>query len=122
MSAGRQRDAGILRVYRACLALYPAEFLDEYGRALCMVFVDRWRAVSSPAGMARVCPAALHGILHEAPKEHLHIILQDLRYALRILRKDAAMTVAALAILALGIGATTLVFSLANGYMLRPLP
>jgi putative ABC transport system permease protein len=50
------------------------------------------------------------------------MILQDLRYAIRIMRKDATVTLAAIAILALGIGSTTLVFSLANGLLLRPLP
>src|SRR5215471_17201780 len=122
MAGARQGERGILRVYRGCLALYPAEFREEYGRELCMVFADRWRAERSPAGLAMVWLEALQGILHEAPKEHVHMILQDLRYALRILRKDATVTVAALAILALGIGATTLVFSLANGLLLRPLP
>ncbi|HTS25459.1 MAG TPA: ABC transporter permease [Bryobacteraceae bacterium] len=122
MTSARHREAGILRLYRGCLALYPAEFREEYGREMCLVFADRWREVRSPAGMAMVWLEALRGILHEAPKEHLHMILQDLRYSLRILRKDATVSVAALAILALGIGATTLVFSLANGLLLRPLP
>src|SRR5579859_3308678 len=122
MAAARHRETGILRLYRGCLGLYPAEFRDEYGRELCLVFANRWREVRSPAAMAMVWLEALQGILQEAPKEHLHMILQDLRYALRILRKDATVTLAALAILALGIGATTLVFSLANGLLLRPLP
>src|SRR5262249_12468823 len=65
---------------------------------------------------------AMWGVLIEAPKERAHMILQDLRYAIRVLRKDAGTTAAALAILALGIGSTTLVFSLANGLILRPLP
>lgn len=117
-----RREDGIVRFYRGCLALYPAEFRAEYGRELCLVFADRWREERTPAGRAVVCAEAVNGVLHEATKEHLHMIWQDLRYALRVLRKDATVTVAALAILALGIGATTLVFSLANGLLLRPLP
>src|SRR2546421_290693 len=109
MAGARIRKARGVRGYRGGLALYPAEVREEYGRELCMVFADRWREVRSPAGMAMVWMEAIHGILHEAPKEHVHMILQDLRYALRILRKDATVTLAALAILSLGIGATTLV-------------
>jgi putative ABC transport system permease protein len=122
MAGSRHRRTGVVRFYRGCLALYPAEFREEYGRELCMVFADRWRDVHSPAERLMVWLEAIRGILHEAPREHLHMILQDLRYALRILRKDATVTMAALAILALGIGAATLVFSLANGLLLRPLP
>ena len=118
MATARYRETGILRLYRGCLSLYPAEFRDEYARELCLTFADRWREERSP----RVWLEGLSGILQEAPKEHLHVILKDLRYALRILRKDTTVTLAALAILALGIGATTLVFSLANGLLLRPLP
>jgi putative ABC transport system permease protein len=122
MAIARPSESGILRLYRGFLALYPAEFREEYGRELCLVFVDRWRDQRSPAGLLMVWLEALAGIFHEAPKEHWNMILQDLRYAIRIMRKDAAVTVAAIAILALGIGSTTLVFSLANGLLLRPLP
>src|SRR5580658_3949515 len=122
MAARRPSELGILQLYRGFLTLYPAEFREEYGRELCLVFVDRWREQRSPAGLLMVFLEALAGIFHEAPKEHAKMILQDLRYAIRIMRKDAAVTVAAIAILALGIGSTTLVFSLANGLLLRPLP
>ena len=49
-------------------------------------------------------------------------LLRDLRYALTTLKRDKAFAVAALLTLALGIGATTAVFSTVYGVLLRPLP
>ncbi|HKN65980.1 MAG TPA: ABC transporter permease, partial [Gemmatimonadaceae bacterium] len=47
---------------------------------------------------------------------------QDLHYAVRTLRRDLAFTVFAVAIIALGIGASATVFSVASALLLRPLP
>ncbi|HEX8986112.1 MAG TPA: ABC transporter permease [Bryobacteraceae bacterium] len=49
-------------------------------------------------------------------------LVQDFRFALRLFQKNCAFVVFAILVLALGIGATTAVFSFVNAILLRPLP
>src|SRR5436853_6819333 len=80
---------------------------------------DALRAVRLERGNLEVTKEVVRSAGWESFVETL---CQDLRYGLRQLRKNQGLTAVCVLTLAIGIGATTAIFSVVDSLLLRPLP
>lgn len=111
----------MIGLYRLLLRLYPASFRAEYGDEMVAVFALAC-AEASPLGRLALLGRAVADEAVTALGVHWAIAIQDVRYTVRTLMRAPGFALTAIAITALGVGANTAAFSVADFVLLRPLP
>jgi len=105
------------------------ELEEEVASHIAMATEDNIRNGMTPDEARRKAMVKFGGVEQAKERQResrglpwLETILQDLRYTMRTLRRDRGFATVAILILALGIGANVVVFSVVNTILLRPLP
>ena len=106
------------RLYRFLLWLCPVDFREDYGSEMERLFRDRCRR----EGAFRVIAEALPDLVITAWRQQMDSLKRDLAQAFRMLANHRGYAAAAILSLAVGIGATTAMFSVVNQVLIEPLP
>ena len=110
-----------MKFYAALLYLFPAGFRNEYGAEMASVFKRKQRDVTGLMTLALWLETVVD-VFYNAARVHLDILGQDLKYTVRGLRRSPGFALTAIAVAALGIGATTAAFAMLDHVILKPLP
>ena len=129
-----------MRLYRLLLLLYPRRFRDRYGAAMLQAFADGRRAARlvGPGPLVRFYASSVSDLVLNACAERAGLgprvasahgraglrsgLVQDVRFAFRMLWRRPALAFFSIGTLALGLGAVTAIASLAYAVLLQPLP
>ena len=107
-------------------ALYAAARADGLADAEAIAHVDReiagWCAEADLLTRPRKRMPAIAAPPAAEPRSRLAGLGQDVRYSVRVLRHQPAFALLAITTLALGIAATTTLFSIVYGVLMKPLP
>jgi predicted permease len=109
-------------LYSALLRLLPSSFRGAYGNEMRAIFAARQREARGTGDRMLVWLEAVGDVLHSAAASHWDILRQDLTYTVRGLARTPSFTLTAVLVTALGIGANTAAFSVADFVLIRPLP
>ena len=115
-------EVRVRRLFGAVLRLYPASYRDEYGKEMTLVLIDRLRGEHRAVARLVVFAAAVAAVLADAPKQHALVLAQDLRLALRLIRRERWFATVAIGSVALGIALSTAVFSVGKSLLVDALP
>ena len=108
-------------LYRLLLHLYPKSFRHEYGDEMADDFAQALADAGSP-GKVGLLVKAVADVGRNAVAVHWNILRQDLRYTARTWNRWRGFALTVILVTALGVGANTAAFSVADFVLLRPLP
>jgi putative ABC transport system permease protein len=108
-------------LFAAVLHLYPAAYRDEYGKEMTLVLVDRLRGEVGAARLSAVL-GAIAAVVMDAPRQHMHVLVRDLRLAARVISREKWFATVAIGTVAIGIGLSTAVFSVGKSLLVDAIP